>query len=214
MERTHNLSRPALFTVTQGRESWTGADQNWFPDEWQRRAGCGPTAAAMLVSYLAQSREAFRPLYPSGSWEQPDVTALMEELWTHITPGKRGVNTLHIFTKGLTAFAAQKGVALPIRALAVPRFRLARPPVAQCAAFLRSALDADCPVAWLNLHSGSVPGLDDWHWVTIIGLEELPGGPLLCTYLDGGKTAAADFRLWFQETRLGGGLVSAGGTPL
>lgn len=214
MERTHALGRPALFTVTQDGQSWVGADQAWYPDEWQQKAGCGPTSAAMLVTYLAQAREEYRPLYPSGSWEKEDVMALMQELWAHITPGKRGVNTLHIFTKGLSAFAAEKGVSLPVRSLDVPRFRLARPTVDQCCAFLRSSLDADCPVAWLNLHSGGVRGLDDWHWVVITGLEEQSGGPILCTFLDGGAEHTADFRLWFQQTKLGGGLVSAGGGPL
>ena len=129
MERHHALSRPALFTVTQGQESWMGADQEWYADEWQRKAGCGPTTAAMLATYLAQSRPEYRPLYPSGSWEKGDVVALMEAMWSHVTPGKKGVNTLHLFTKGLSAFAAERGVSLPLRALDVPQFWLARPTV-------------------------------------------------------------------------------------
>ena len=27
-----------------------GADQDWFPDPWQQRAGCGPTAAALILA--------------------------------------------------------------------------------------------------------------------------------------------------------------------
>ncbi len=140
-----------------------------------------------------------------------DVTALMDELWAHVTPGKKGVNTLHLFTKGFAGFAAQKGVQISLRTLDIPRFKLARPTVDQCAAFLRSALEADSPVAWLNLHSGEAKGLDDWHWVTVIGLEEHSDGPLLCTVLDGGREITADFRLWFRTTKLGGGLVAPAG---
>ena len=80
----------------------------------------------------------------------------------------------------------------------------------QCAAFVRSALSADQPVAWLNLHSGEVEALDDWHWVTIVALEERRDGTELCTVLDGGKEYTADLRLWFQTTRLGGGLAAPG----
>lgn len=134
----------------------------------------------------------------------------MEEMWKFVTPGKHGVNTTHLFTKGLGAFAASKGVTLPLRELDIPRLRLARPTVDQCTAFLRSALGADQPVAWLNLHSGEVEGLDDWHWVTIIALEERRDGTELCTLLDSGKEYAVDFRLWFQTTKLGGGLVAPG----
>ena len=143
MERTYSLIHPDLLTITEGERTWRGADQEWFGDEWQRKAGCAPTAAAMLVSYLAQTRPPCRPLYPSGSWERMDVTALMDELWAHVTPGKKGVNTLHLFTKGFAGFAAQKGVQISLRTLDIPRFKLARPTVDQCAAFLRSALEAD-----------------------------------------------------------------------
>ena len=211
MERTYSLIHPDLLTITEGERTWRGADQEWFGDEWQRKAGCAPTAAAMLVSYLAQTRPPCRPLYPSGSWERMDVTALMDELWAHVTPGKKGVNTLHLFTKGFAGFAAQKGVQISLRTLDIPRFKLARPTVDQCAAFLRSALEADSPVAWLNLHSGEAKGLYDWHWVTAIGLEEHSDGPLLCTVLDGGREITADFRLWFRTTKLGGGLVAPAG---
>lgn len=208
MEHTYQLSRPELLTITEGGQTWRGADQLWYPDEWQRKAGCGPTAAAMLVSYLAQTRPACAGLYPAGSWERADVLGLMEELWRYITPGKHGVNTTHLFTKGLSAFAAERQVALSIRELDVPRLKLARPTADQCAAFLRSSLLADAPVAWLNLHAGTVEGLDDWHWVTVAGLEERGDGALLCTILDGGKELTVDFRLWFQSTKAGGGLVS------
>ena len=141
----------------------------------------------------------------------------MDELWAHVTPGKKGVNTLHLFTKGFVGFAAQKGVQISLRTLDIPRFKLARPTVDQCAAFLRSALEADSPVAWLNLHSGEAEGLDDWHWVTVIGLEEHSDGPLLCTVLDGGREITVDFRLWFRTTKLSrdagvvGGPLGGGG---
>ena len=158
----------------------------------------------MLVSYLAQTRPPCRPLYPSGSWERMDVTALMDELWAHVTPGKKGVNTLHLFTKGFAGFAAQKGVQISLRTLDIPRFKLARPTVDQCAAFLRSALEADSPVVAGIARLAGRP-------VTVIGLEEHSDGPLLCTVLDGGREITADFRLWFRTTKLGGGLVAPAG---
>lgn len=208
MVQTHTLSRPELLDVTDQGRTFHGGDQAWYAEEWQRRAGCAPTTAAIMVRYLAQTREACRPLYPSDSWTKPDFLALMEELWSHITPGRHGVNTLYLFTKGLNAFTAEKGLTLPpIQELDISRFRIARPTVDQCAAFLRAGLEQDCPVAWLNLHNGKVPGLDSWHWVAVTGLELHSDGPILCTYLDGGQIKTADFRLWFQGTRRGGGLI-------
>ena len=88
MDGIYSITRPELLTVTQGERSWQGADQLWYADEWQQKAGCGPTAAAVMASYLAQTRHSCAPLYPSGSWERRDVLALMEELWGSLTPGK------------------------------------------------------------------------------------------------------------------------------
>ena len=140
VERTYSLTRPELLGIIDGDKTWQGGDQEWFADEWQRKAGCGPTTGAHLISYLAQTRHELQALYPSCSWEKADFVKLMEQVWGHITPGRHGVNTLHIFTKGLASFAKERGLDLPIRDLDVPRFKIARPTVDQCAAFLRSGL--------------------------------------------------------------------------
>ena len=213
LEHFYGLSRPELLTITEGKKTWQGADQLWYADEWKQKAGCGPTAASVMASYLAQTRPSCAALYPSGSQAKADFTALMGELWQYVTPGKRGVNRPRLFAKGFHTFGSAKGVELPLRELDIPRFKLARPTADQCAAFLRSALSTDAPVAWMNLHHGEVEHLDNWHWVTIIALEERSDGALLCTFLDSGKELTADFRLWFQTTKLGGGLVSVGETP-
>ncbi len=41
----------------------------------------------------------------------------------------------------------------------------------------------------------------------IIAMEERPGGPAICTILDGGKERKIDFRLWYQTSHTGGGLL-------
>ncbi|NCB63857.1 MAG: hypothetical protein EOM52_09665 [Clostridia bacterium] len=207
MERTYGITDPEILTICDGERSWRGADQEWYGEEWQRKAGCGPTCAATLLRYVAEKRGGWEALYPAASREQTDFLALMDEVWKHVTPGKMGVNTLHIFTRGIKAYAAEKGVKLPVRELDIPALKLARPTVDQCAAFLRTGLSSDSPVAFLNLSAGEVKELDSWHWVTIIALEEHSEGPLLCTILDGGKEITVDFRLWFRTTGRGGGLI-------
>ena len=43
----HTLTRPDRFTLSLPDGTLCrGADQDWYRDVWQRRAGCGPTAAA------------------------------------------------------------------------------------------------------------------------------------------------------------------------
>ena len=47
----HSLTHTERLTITgpQG-ETYQGGDQEWYRDLWQRRAGCGPTTAAALLS--------------------------------------------------------------------------------------------------------------------------------------------------------------------
>ena len=62
METNYSISRPELLTVTQGSRSWQGADQLWYSDEWQKKAGCGPTTASGMASYRARARNDCGPL--------------------------------------------------------------------------------------------------------------------------------------------------------
>lgn len=207
MERTYSITAPELLTLREGERVWRGADQEWYGEELQRKAGCGPTCASTLFYYLSFTRPQWKRLYRAQTRERKDFLALMNEVWNHVTPGRMGVNTNYLFTKGVRSYGEEKGLKLPVRELDIPALKLARPTVDQCAAFLRAGLGADCPVAFLNLSAGEVEGLDDWHWVTIVALEEHSEGPMLCTVLDGGKELTVDFRLWFQTTTRGGGLV-------
>ena len=67
----HSLTHPERLTITgpQG-ETYQGGDQEWYRDLWQRRAGCGPTTAAALLSYLSQTRPGLRPMVPAAARTQ------------------------------------------------------------------------------------------------------------------------------------------------
>ena len=64
-----------------------GADQDWFPDPWQQRAGCGPTAAALIFAYLSRQRPEWAAFYPEGVMERAAFTAHMVRVWTTSPPG-------------------------------------------------------------------------------------------------------------------------------
>lgn len=83
-----------------------------------------------------------------------------------------------------------------------------RPPYEQVEAFVRRALERDCPVAFLNLHNGRVKELDYWHWVTITALEDTTA-----VILDSGSALRIDLRLWYETTKRRGGFVAALGDP-
>lgn len=202
------LTHPEYFTILapDGR-AFRGAVQDWYPTAWQRRAGCGPTTAAVLLSYLARTHPALAALGPQGD---PETAAgflpYMEELWRYATPGPQGLKEAEHLTLACRSFALSRGCRLREAILPIPRAgQGARPTPAQCRSFLEDALDRDCPVAFLNYDEGDVTELDGWHWVPLIAVA--PGDDVPCTVLDEGREKNASFARWVETTRLGGALA-------
>ena len=201
-----SLSRPQAMDVlcpdgTRAR----GADQDWYSLPWRQRAGCGPTAAAVQMAYLAARRPALAALCPLEGREQGPFAAYMDQVWEYVTPGDHGLNRVEMYTGGVARFCGDRGVKLRPRALEVPAGG-DRPGFDRCAAFVRAGLEADCPVAFLNLDNGAVEDLDKWHWVLLSGLEEGEGETLV-TVVDGGRTFPIDLKLWYDTARDLGGFV-------
>ena len=85
-------------------------------------------------------------------------------------------------------------------------FSAQRPPLTRCRSFLTSALDADCPLAFLNYSNGNLSGLDNWHWVPLVSAKGKKAS-FPCVILDEGQEGEIDFALWLKTTSLGGALV-------
>lgn len=205
---SHSLTRPEVLTlIGPGGETYRGGDQEWYPDLWQRRAGCGPTTAAALLAYLSQTRPALAPLRPLAGGTRTGFAQYMQALWPYVTPGARGLDKPESLVLGCRSFALSRGCRLEGEILKIPRRREDRPTPAACRDFLLRALDNDCPVAFLNFSNGSLPNLDSWHWVPLIALTE-GEEVLLCTILDEGAEKVIDLALWQETTLLGGALAA------
>lgn len=205
---SHSLTRPEVLTlIGPGGETYRGGDQEWYPDLWQRRAGCGPTTAAALLAYLSQTRPALAPLRPLAGGTRTGFAQYMQALWPYVTPGARGLDKPESLVLGCRSFALSRGCRLEGEILKIPRRREDRPTPAACRDFLLRALDNDCPVAFLNYSNGSLPNLDSWHWVPLIALTE-GEEVLLCTVLDEGEEKVIDLTLWLETTLLGGALAA------
>ena len=205
---SHSLTRPEVLTlIGPGGETYRGGDQEWYPDLWQRRAGCGPTTAAALLAYLSQTRPALAPLRPLAGGTRTGFAQYMQALWPYVTPGARGLDKPESLVLGCRSFALSRGCRLEGEILKIPRRREDRHTPAACRDFLLRALDNDCPVAFLNYSNGSLPNLDSWHWVPLIALTE-GEEVLLCTVLDEGEEKVIDLALWLETTLLGGALAA------
>lgn len=183
----------------------TGSNQKWYPTLWQRMAGCGPTVASNLLLYQGR---AGRLDLPAVVDSQESVLPLMEYSWKHITPGMRGVNKTSMFYEGLMKMLEERGSNLRYAALDIPKEASNRPTLEDVTTFLKAAFAADSPVAFLNLDSGKVNDLDDWHWMTTYALEAVAeDGTWLLSLTDNGVLQTINLGLWLESSKLGGGFV-------
>ena len=110
------------------------------------------------------------------------------------------------FLLGCRSFALSRHCILRGEILWIPPETAQRPPLTRCRSFLTSALDADCPLAFLNYSNGNLSGLDNWHWVPLVSAKGKKAS-FPCVILDEGQEGEIDFALWLKNTSLGGALV-------
>lgn len=191
-----------LVDPASGQVSW-GANQEWYGDLWQRKAGCGPTAAASLLFYQKQKQRLMhrQPLLSS----RQNLLDQMNELWNYITPGHGGVNRVSMFTEGLEKYRAEVKENFEVQALEVAEDPAQRPQWTAVSQFLEEALKRDEPAAFLNLCAGEEKRIDDWHWVMISALDPQTG---VVTFFDESQIKEADLSLWLRTTTKRGGFVT------
>lgn len=184
-----------------------GGNQEWYAEDWGRKAGCGPTCAANITAYLALTRPALRRLYAGDQMSRGQFAAHMETLFRYVTPGSMGLNRLDMYTQGMDSYTKSLGLRLQAHVFDVPgNLNRARPSADALADFVQAGLVSDCPLAFLNLSNGKVRNLQGWHWITITGAD-MADGVLLAQASDEGREIRFDLRLWFLTTRMRGGLI-------
>lgn len=183
-----------------------GYNQSWYPTSFKRTRGCGPTTAAMLLSYL--NRREGQPL-PYQCDDIPSIVRVLEDVWGFITPGwLLGLNSTGKFCKGAEALLRRYGVKWRCHRLSVAAVKARRASLASVVSFVEAGLASDCPVAFLNLHRGRETALDSWHWMVLVSLVFDQGGNrYLATCYDCGRRITFDLGRWLETTRLGGGFV-------
>lgn len=183
-----------------------GSNQMWFKKRWQRMSGCGPSAVVNILYYLNCTRGNM----PSCSnLTKSECLALMDELWSYITPGLGGISSTGMLRNGIQKYLLYKSINIKLESLDVPKKKAFRPDLHKVVTFLANSLKSDSPVAFLNLEHGTILDLDSWHWVTIISLEyDLDEEVAFVGILDGGLEKRIDLSKWLHLTKLGGGFVS------
>lgn len=201
----HTLAHPALLEINiPDGGTAIGGSQEWYREKWQRMSGCGPTAASNLIWYLARSRPGLRALCDASGVGKEDFLGLMGEVFTFVTPGMGGVNTASLFTSGAIRYGEAHSIPLISNVLEIPGMPCNRPKQDTLREFILTALQADLPLAFLNLSNGTLTDLESWHWVTIIALDD---DALLATISDQGRIFDIDLSEWLRSAVLGGAFV-------
>lgn len=198
------IHHPEWLTLDVGGQPVLGYNQEWYPQERQRLAGCGPTVAAMMAAYLEKK-----------AWKTPVkdrelALSVMLSLWQYATPRMHGLYKTRWLKEGLAAYLSEKGLSGVVESLSIPSIRLLAPKPERVISFIKAGLSADCPVGFLNLHSGGEPIPYHWHWMPIVAMEETEEGTF-CTLWDEGKTHRFYLEGWLKNTRFGGGFVRVTG---
>ena len=181
------LENPDFLKITDKNGAFYGGAQAWFSDKFSVNGGCGVTAAANILAYLAASDEKYARLYPQKSLTKQDFTAFMEELCGFVKIRNffgqpLGVWGKKRFEKGVLGYAKSRSVEL-----SAVEFR-GKMNLASAADFIKNALSENLPVAMLigfnkrlkNVQcvypsGGTIGGSFERHWVTITELSENNG---------------------------------------
>ena len=187
--------------IQVGSLIYHGANQDWFSAYWHRKAGCGPTTAANILRYMDD-----RLNLPVKSGQKEQMQKLMEWTWDYVTPGIMGLNSTKLFEEGMDKLLKKIKSPLRCRVLNIDDEKGEKAQISELEKFISEGLSADSPVAFLNLDRGALPNLENWHWVTIIGIEK-SGDTLWAICADNGGMLRLDLTLWLETTKRHGGFV-------
>jgi hypothetical protein len=179
-----------------------GCHQDLYPSKWKRLAGCGPSVASNLVLYYKTKKDL-------DTYHTKDACInLMNDVWKYVTPGFQGVSSTQHFNKGILKYSGFNHLTIQTHFIDISKTRETRLKLPAVIQFIQNGLEADSPIAFLNLHNGEEKALDQWHWVTIVGLRIIDD-PLsvMIEILDAGKQFEINLALWLETTQLGGGFV-------
>ena len=129
--------------IKDGRIIGYGGDQEWFPGDFQRLAGCGSVTGSNIAALYAMNKDEFKSLYQpeegQDAKEQEQYLKLMQTMYQYMKPGFMGYPLIGRFAKD----------------------------------FILPSLKEENPVAFLILrHPAYELREDNWHWVTITGFDE------------------------------------------
>ncbi|MDY3982757.1 MAG: hypothetical protein SOY70_01980 [Veillonellaceae bacterium] len=196
------IKHPEWLQVEMNGKHSYGYNQEWYYDGWQVVAGCGPTTATQVMSYIA-----FRDGLLDLSQQADGEAALkrMETMFNYVKPRYGGgVFKVDWLQHGLDKFCKERQLPYQAQALAIMPFMITNTVIKKAVSFVRAGLASDSPVAFLNRHRGEEKELYTWHWVPIVSMKETDDD-VTCVVYDDERARTFSLLYWLKSTALGGG---------
>lgn len=197
----YRIRNPQWITVETKDGPFAGYDQTWYGQERQRRAGCGPTTASVIASYLDMKEKEI----PTPACT--DALQRMDEMWKYVTPRLGGLYRTDWFRDGIMEYFRAKHLEGKAEMFTVHPLSFLRPDPKKAAEFISGGIREDCPVAFLNRGKGEECFLYTWHWVPLTAIETSGDDDWTCSVWDEGKEGTFSLRQWIRHSGLGGGFV-------
>lgn len=179
-----------------------GYDQDWYSTVYKRKRGCGPTTATMLFTYIMQRQGLDLPF---GMVTLDSIKKTLELVWDYVTPTPMGLYSLDSYCKGMEKLFKNFNLDYKCRGLNISFFSSQRPSLQDTVGFIKTGLQQDSPVAFLNLDRGKELSLEGWHWITIVALDyQVEVGKYIATCYDDGSIVKFDLQLWLKTNSKGG----------
>lgn len=159
-----------------------GGNQDWFLDDWAKKAGCASVSATDIFLYYTRKNREF---------DQQTYVNHMKEMFKLMRPGKNGFPYAYLYARKLSSL------------LNDCKYHIYRRPTVEMAiAVVKESIDTNNPLGLLILTHRRRRIRDDlWHWVTIVGYQETEKG-LDIIFLDCGEKKTIPARIVFERNRL------------
>jgi len=201
------LQKPELLYITgENGTRPIGGNQYWYPKgDFFPKGACAATTASNILAYMLRTRpELLSRAKAAGldglAGNKAEYLEFMKKVYPYFTPSIIGVHGAG-FIKGMTRLSDEYGLSVSVERLKVPIMRSRRPGFNETAVFIRDAISAEIPVAFLVLSNGGIKNIYNWHWMTIIGLDE---ESRTAKILDNTMVSWAEFGTWLEKSMLGG----------
>ncbi len=171
------LSIPCIYD--QGKLIGYGGNQEWFIDDWAKKAGCASVLGSNMYAYYLDMQ----------NFELKDFLMIMEKMFAYMTPGYMGYPYLYKFARTFVKVMATEGCTLK------PVYQKRSKNYKQAITYIINALNENYPIAMLILHHRAKELEDDnWHWICISGYQEKEYGYDLI-FSDCGERRMIDARI-------------------